>query len=326
MRQEEMLRQWKILRRLEQYRNGMTAQELADEFKVSVRTVYRDLSTLQEAGFYFSSNKNEKGTVYLLTQDSGAINQIGVGPSELLALYLSQGILSQLRGTVFQEAIDRLMEKVSEVLPSSARKYFQELEASILIELFSRRNYQKKAREIQAILCSLRDKTILKMRYFSPNRGELERKVDPYFLWMMGDSFYLIGFCHLNQEIRTFLVDRIEKAVPTKKPFTVKSGFDFRKYTSESFRVMRGGEEEEFELNFDPRVSYLVKERRWHPTQSLKTNPDGSVTLHFHARGMEEVRSWALSFGDMVEVIKPETLRREVQLICRNMMDKYSGD
>jgi len=324
MRQEQSLRHWRILRLLEQHRQGMTPGELAEEFKVGIRTIYRDLATLQEAGFYFSSEKTGTGATYFLTQDSGAVDKMGIGPSELLALYLSQGILSQLRGTVFQEAIDRLMEKVSEVVPDQAKKYFQELETSILIELFNRRDYRKNARQIQAILSSLRDKTVLKMQYFSPNRGEMERKIDPYCLWVMGDSFYLIGFCHLNQEIRTFLVDRIQKAIPTKKPFAIKSGFDFRKYTSESFRVMRGGKEEEFELKFDPRISYLIKERTWHPTQSAKTNPDGSVSLCFRARGMEEVKSWVLSFGELVEVIKPEKLRQEIKASCQKMLKTYS--
>jgi len=322
MRQEQMLRHWKILRRLEQMRQGMTPKELAFEFKTSVRTIYRDLITLQDAGFPVSSDRTEKGTVYFLTQSAGAISHLCFGPSELLALYLSQGILSQLRGTVFHDAIEQLLAKVDEVVPQSAREYFRELESYILVEIFTRRNYQKKARQIQAILACLRDKTVLKMEYFSPNRGELEREVDPYHLWIFGDSFYLIGFCHLNQEIRTFLVDRIKKALPTKKPFEMKSDFDFRKYSSESFRVMRSGKAEEYELKFAPQISYLIKERIWHPSQTIHNHPDGSLTLRFCARGMEEVKSWVMSFGEMVDVLKPENLREEIKNSCRKILER----
>jgi proteasome accessory factor B len=323
MRQEMMLRHWKILRRLEEFRRGLTSEELAEEFKVSARTIYRDLVTLQEAGFPFSSESTGNGMRYYLTKPAGAIDKMAFGPSELLALYMSQGILSQLRGTVFQESIDQLMDKVREVVPASVREHFRSMEASILIESFRRRNYFKRAREIHSMLSSLRDRTVLRMVYFSPNRGELERELDPYCLWVMGDSLYLIGFCHLNNEIRTFLVDRIQQAYATKKPFVMNSGFDFRKYTSESFRVMRGGQEEEFELKFAQSVSHLIKERIWHPSQVLKTNPDGSVSLTFSARGLEEVKSWALSFGEQVEVIKPERLRREIKSCCQKILKSY---
>ena len=324
MRQKQILRHWKILRRLENLHCGMTPNELAAELNVSVRTIYRDLITLQDAGFPISNETSESGNRYFLTQKSTIIDKLLFGPSELLALYLSQGILSQLRGTIFQEAIDRLLQKVNEVIPESAKSYFKELETSILIELFSRRDYKKKAKEIQAILTSLRDKRTLNAIYFSPNRGELKREIDPYCLWVMGDSLYLIGFCHINKEIRTFLVDRIKKATPTKKNFSIKSGFDFRKYTTESFRVMRGGKEEEFELRFEPQIAYLIKERIWSPNQILKEHPDRSITLSFKVKGLEEVKSWVLSFGELVEVIKPQKLKEQIKNSCQKILQKYN--
>jgi proteasome accessory factor B len=289
-----------------------------------VRTVYRDLATLQEVGFPFTSEKNNGITRYILIDRPAIIHHLNFGPSELLALYLSQGILSQLRGTLFQEAMDRLMEKVSAVLPAQTQQYFRDLETNIIIELFNRRDYRKKAKEIQAILSCLRDKKVLAMNYFSPNRGELEREVDPYHLWVMGDSLYLIGFCHLNQEIRTFLVDRINSAVPTKKSFKLRAGFDFRKYSQDNLGIMRSGEAEDFEFRFAPEVAYLIKERKWHPSQKLKVNPDRSITLAFRAKGIEEIKRWILSFGEFAQVIKPDKLRKQIKDTCQRML-KNSG-
>jgi len=323
MLQEQVLRQWKILVLLDQNKNGMSPDELAAEIKTNVRTIYRDLATLQEVGFPFSSEKTDGITRYYLVNDPGIIRQLNLGPTELLALYLSQGILSQLKGTLFQQAIDQLLEKVGAILPKTGREYFQGLEANIIIELFNRRDYRSKAKQIQAIVSSLRDRKVLRMNYSSPNRGAMEREVEPYHLWVMGDSLYLIGFCRVNKEIRTFLVDRINAAAATKKPFTLKDGFDFKKYSQESFRVMRSGETLEFELKFDPHVAYLVKERLWHPSQKIKTNPDGSVILSFSAKGLEEVKSWALSFGENVEVLKPAKLRQEIKSACSKMLKKY---
>jgi predicted DNA-binding transcriptional regulator YafY len=323
MSQEQLLRHWKILRKIEPMHGGMTPEEIAADLKISVRTVFRDLATMQEAGLPFTSERIGGQTRYYLSRDAGAITQLGIGPSELLALYLSQGILSQLKGTIFQESIDRLLEKINAIFPDKAKDYFQELESAILIELFTKRNYQKKAKEIGAVLNTLRNRNTLKMNYFSPNRGGLERSVDPYSLWVMGDSLYLIGFCHLNNEIRTFLIDRISKAVPTKKPFKIKEGFDLKKYTGESFRVMRSGEKQTFELLFKPELVYIIGERIWHPSQKIIKHPDGSLTLTFESLGFDEIKSWVLSFGQAVKVIKPQKLRDEVRKSARQMLDQY---
>jgi len=323
MRQEQVLRQWRILFLLDQHRQGLSPAEIASELGATIRTVYRDLATLGEVGFPFTTERIDNTTRWVLIRSPGLVSQLNFGNSELLALYLSQGILSQLRGTVFQEAMDQLLEKVKAIFPSQARSYFRELETNIIIEPFNRRDYRKKAHEIQAILSCLRDKHVLKMQYFSPNRGEMLRELDPYHLWVFGDSLYLIGFCHLNQEIRTFLIDRIKSATPTKKPFTFKSGFDFRRYSQESFGVMRGGQAEDFEIRFDPKVAYLIKERIWHPSQKIMLNPDRSLTLSFRAKGMAEIKKWVLGFGELAQVIKPLKLRNEIKASAQKILQIY---
>ena len=323
MRQEQALRHWKILLRLEEYRYGLTPKELAEEFGVSDRTIYRDLLTLQSAGFPITNEKRQGKMKYFLINHPGILNKINFSPTELLALHLSKGILSQLEGTIFHDAIEQLLYKIEEVMPGSMLDYFQELETGIFVQLFQRRDYEKKSKEIEAILSSLRGKKTLDMVYFSPQQGEMRRKVDPYCLWVMGDSLYLIGFCHIHKEIRTFLVDRIKKAIPTKKEFKIQGHFNFQDYARESFRVMRGGEIEEYELKFAPQVSYFIQERTWHPTQKIIKHRDGSITLKFRARGRGEVKSWVLSFGNLVEVKKPEGLRKEIKQTLMQTLEKY---
>ncbi len=323
MRQKQALRQWKLLINLESRRFGMTVEELADELKVNKRTIYRDLATLQEAGFIISSEKIDGKTKYFLSGELGRVKDLTLSSTELLALYLSQGILSQLRGTIFQQAIEQLLEKIKTIFPESVLEYFQDLETNVFVEQFQRRAYEKKSKQIKAVFNAIRNRNTLKMRYFSPTRGELDREVDPYCLWIMGDSLYLIGFCHINQEIRTFLVDRIKQATCTKKRFKPRDHFDFRAYTQEGFRVMRSGDIEDFELKFSPQISYLIEERTWHPTQKLVRHKDGSLTLKFRSRGMDEVKSWVLSFGNLVEVKKPESLRKAVKETAEKILEIY---
>ena len=323
MRQEQALRHWRILVKLSTNRYGFTPEELAEDLGVDKRTIYRDFSTLFSAGFPLTTEKRDGKTKYILTDYPGLIDRIGFSFTELLALHLSKGILSQLEGTIFHDAIEQLLYKIEEVMPEPMLDYFKELEAGVYVQMFQRRDYEKKSKEIEAILSALRGKKTLDMVYFSPQQGEMRRKVDPYCLWVMGDSLYLIGFCHIHKEIRTFLVDRIKKAIPTKKKFKIQGHFNFQDYARESFRVMRGGEIEEFEIEFAPQVSYFIQERTWHPTQKIIKHKNGSVTLKFRARGRGEVKSWVLSFGNLAEVKKPKALREEIKQTLKQMLEKY---
>ena len=66
-------------------------------------------------------------------------------------------------------------------------------------------------------------------------------------------------------------------------------------------------------LRFRADQAPYVRERMWHPSQTLKDLPDGGVQLEFRAGGPFEIRRWILGWGDAVEVISPDELRREVQ-------------
>ena len=102
-RNQEVIRQWRLLHALESSRHGATIDGLASELEVTTRTIRRDLAALQEAGFALYDDRDEQGRVRWRI-DGQALHGLESGFTlpELCALYLSRNLLEAVSGTPFQ--------------------------------------------------------------------------------------------------------------------------------------------------------------------------------------------------------------------------------
>ena len=138
-----------------------------------------------------------------------------------------------------------------------------------------------------------------------------KRKVDPYHLWAMSGTFYLIGRCGLRDDIRMFAIDRIESLSLLKETFPVPKDFSLEEYLRTAFRVMTG-HPETVKVRFAPDAARVVRERIWHPTQQILEHADGSLTATLEVPINFEIVSWILGFGSAAHVLHPTELRQRI--------------
>ena len=150
----------------------------------------------------------------------------------------------------------------------------------------------------------------------------MERRIDPYHVWFMGGTIYVVAWCHERKEIRLFVLDRMEKALLTDDRFEIPADFNMDEFTKDRFRVM-GGDEVRVEIQFDPQIAYYIKERTWHPSQEIRDNGDGSIVLAMSVEGLGEVKSWVLSFGRLAKVLSPEKFRGDIAQELKNAAGSY---
>lgn len=112
MRGIQMARQWKIIRLLEARSQGVSLNELAVEFDVSLRTIYRDVAALQEAGFPLYAEMDGKNAAWKLVESFRKHFPLPLTEAELMALSLSRDILGIFEGTIFCDGIETLFQKV----------------------------------------------------------------------------------------------------------------------------------------------------------------------------------------------------------------------
>ena len=113
----QLARQWKILRLLESRKRGLTVAELSSELDVPPRTAYRDLEAIQEAGFPVYTEREGRSSYWRLVDGFTSSLPLPFTVTELMALHMSRDIFRVFDGTVFQESIESLFDKVETALP-----------------------------------------------------------------------------------------------------------------------------------------------------------------------------------------------------------------
>jgi len=142
MRGAQLARQWKILQLLESRKSGISVAEMSGDLEVPVRTVYRDLEAVQQAGFPLFTDKIDKKSYWQLMEGFKASFPLPLTTTELMSLHMSRDILRIFEGTVFQESIESLFAKVKASLPAETIRYIDIVSARLKVGFGPPKEYQ----------------------------------------------------------------------------------------------------------------------------------------------------------------------------------------
>ncbi len=142
---------------------------------------------------------------------------------------------------------------------------------------------------------------------------------------MEGDWF-LVGYCHLREDVLMFAPSRIRELKETGARFERPPDFRIGDYLDAGFRAVRGsGPPRAVRLRFRPAAARYIRERQWHRTQTLEDEPDGSLILTLRINHTLEVKRLALSWGADCEVLEPAELRDEIKQELNRMAEVYAN-
>jgi predicted DNA-binding transcriptional regulator YafY len=122
----------------------------------------------------------------------------------------------------------------------------------------------------------------------------------------------VIGHCHLRKDIRTFVVDRMQKIKQTEDSFVMPPDFSLESYLRHSFGMFTE-ELVRVKVRFHKSLTRYLLERRWHPSQKNKKLKDGSLELAFEVAGIKEIKTWIMGFGALAKVLEPASLVKEIK-------------
>ncbi len=311
MRNAEVIRQWRILKRIEAGRYT-SAQDLADEHDVTERTIRRDIEALQEAGFPLYDERTDGRKVWRLIDGYKQRLTQTFTLSELSALYFSKNLMSFLGGAPFAQDLELAFAKIQEALPEKSLPYLARIQ-----ELFSARpdpwkDYSKKQDVIGALIDAVLHQRQARISYFSFNSKRTKTyTLDPYRLVYFHGGLYLYARAREYEEVRTFAVERIEHIEVLDQNFEVPKDFSVSEYAKGAFGIT-GGKPEGVEIVFAAEMANYIRERVWHESQSLEEKPDGSVVLRMSVAPGFELQSWIKGFLPHVQVVKPARLRETI--------------
>lgn len=325
-RGDQLARQWMLIQILSSSRNGCTAAELADGLGCSYRTVYRDLTALQIAGFPIYVERIDGQHLWSLLDAVQHHVPIPFSLSELMALYFTRDLCEVFRGTVFHDSLESLFQKIRTTLPKESTDFVETVEQVLTIGIKPYKQYGGLKEIINRVNEAAVKKKSVEIVYYTMSRAKTTtRRVDPYRLWFFNGTFYLIGYCHARGEIRIFALDRIKMLHVTSDDFRMLQGFTLEEFLKSSFGVVRG-EAVYISVQFDSTVAGYITEKVWHESQTVTMQDDGAVIVAMEVAPGAELRSWIMSWGSHAQVLEPASLREEFAAEIAAMRELYAQE
>ncbi|RMH34857.1 MAG: WYL domain-containing transcriptional regulator [Nitrospirae bacterium] len=322
-RNDQHIRQWLILKALSTAR-GKTLEELSAalprDYSRHPRTLRRDLEALEAAGHPIVNERIGGRVRWRLMDGYRHIPCLSLSPSEYAALLMAQHLLEPLEGTPVQKALVTALAKTSAAVSGHEQGTIKQLEQIFAFKLGPHKTYTGHRDTIECLTTAIAKQRTVQLRYYSASRRRLTRReVEPYQLFYADGALYLVGYCRLRKDVRTFAVERIRTLTLTDHPYQIPLGFDIRDYTQHSLGVMQG-RPVSVTLEFRPETAAWVRDRRWHPSQSLSFHKDGRLTMRLTVAETRELIGWVLSFGSGVKVVSPRTLQQAVREEARKIV------
>jgi len=310
-RGDQLTRQWKLVQLLAG-RLGRTLAQLAGELGVAKRTVQRDIEVLSVAGFPVTSEARNGTVFWHFMEGFRAEAPIALTLTEQMALYFSKGLFKPLQGSPIHESLESAIQKIGSQLPAQSFRFLRGLENALAVRTFGFKDYSRSRHVIEAMTRAVFHKYRVRLTYQSPHDSKpTEREVDPYRLWYVNNALYVVGHDHLRNDLRVFAVDRIRSVSLTNRRFEIPEGFDFEAFTRSAFNMI-WGETQEVKIRFSASQAPYIRERTWHPSQKIETEPDGSIILTLKVADLGEVKYWLIGFGVEATVLSPIELAKEI--------------
>ncbi|WP_409557712.1 helix-turn-helix transcriptional regulator [Allomuricauda sp. SCSIO 64092] len=191
----------------------VTAKVLAEKHNVSIRTIYRDIRTLEKSGVPVVT---EEGRGYRM-MDGYSLPPVMFSEGEANALITAEQLINRNKDISFVEQYKSAIEKIKALLKGPQRE-----KAHLLTErVYFRNNYEneKSSSYLMQIQLALTNFQVLKIEYLSSKQVRTTRKIEPFALYSTQENWLLVAFCRLRKEFRVFRIDYIQKVSNTLEQF-----------------------------------------------------------------------------------------------------------
>jgi len=298
-----------------------TVGDLARMFGASRRTIFRDLKELQDIGVPY--RYDARTGVYTIAPEY-FLPPANLSPQEALSLLLLAEKVSDQIQLPFKRAALQAAVKIENNLPAEIRRRC----SSILRNISARTDAQTSMRENGRF-----DKIFAQLQEAIANRrkvnvrcnslldgGAVDLRLCPCHLIYDNGIWHVLGRSETHNNVRTFELNHISELKTAKDCFLVDEEFDVSEYLGRAWSTMPEGQSYNVRLLFLPKVAKDVVGVKWHSTQKVTPNCDGSAIVEFRVDGLNEITWWVVGYGDQVQVLAPQALRKRVLDVAKNMI------
>ena len=299
-----------------QTKRVVRAQELADRFTISLRTVYRDVRSLEEAGVPIGA---EAGVGYFLTDYH--LPPVMFSNAEASALVFGAKLVEKWGDESVQTAFESALFKIKSVLKRKDQEHLDDLAPQVAV-------YKPKTREpyVGGLLNDMQQAIarhhVLDLCYHAGYADtETRREVEPVGLYHYGVTWHLIAFCRTRQDYRDFRIDRIRELTNTGQAFARRDRLTLREYLDR----VRATDMPVVNVTvlFTKKAARFAQEQRYSWGFDREEDLGDRVRMHLCTAYLEGLGRWLLSYGDAVTIESPPALQSLMQTLASEVQNHY---
>ncbi|WP_059052030.1 helix-turn-helix transcriptional regulator [Paenibacillus senegalimassiliensis] len=301
-----------------QSRQTVRAEDLAALFETSVRTIYRDIQALSEAGVPI---RGTTGTGYSL-MEGYFLPPISFTIEEAVTLLIGTEFIEQQFDDQYRDRANVARRKIEITLSDTVRSETAHIRKSLRLLAPRKEIAPSNEREnLNKIRQALLDGRKISFHYWksipdSTGNRHSKRTVAPYGLVFIEGSWMLVAWCDLRQGIRHFRLSRMAELLELDERFELPMGFDLREYAPPDDRHLQ------VFLRFNREIADKVKESNYHYIDDMKEHQDG-LDVVLRIRQVDDSLQWVLGWGANVIVLEPEAFRNRICEEAQNILKRY---
>jgi predicted DNA-binding transcriptional regulator YafY len=283
-----------------QTKRVVKAEEIADRFEMSLRTVYRDVKALMEAGIPIGS---EAGKGYFIV-DGYHLPPVMFTQDEANSMLLAAKIVEKVGDKSVRDAFSSALHKIKSVLPDAGKDHLENLDAHIAFGRMSQGEQAVSSNYLTDIQRAIAGKESLRIDYLNNNEEASSRVVEPIGLFYYGMSWHLIAWCRMRSSYRDFRTDRIQALHNKGEKFDPRNLLSLQEYLTTIVQANR--EVHRVVVLFDESIARFARETRYYHGFASEEILQGKVRMHFLSSCLHSICRWLLTYGNMVEIESPD--------------------
>lgn len=300
---------------------GWSFEAIASELGIAERTLHRYVGACRRelvdaSGAPLIEVEVRGGRRVLRLAQRGKSPEAGAWAA--VSFFFTWSMVRFLEGTVLEQGMDVLWEKMLRNLPVAQRERLRDVDKKFHALSFVPKDYRKHDGTIAALIPALVDQHRLRIDYGGLLGEGRAHEVEPYTLLGYRGGLYLLGRSDLGHKVIWFAVERIRSVTPVRgddgKPvkFVYPKTFRPERHTAGLFGVVEGPDTDVEMLILNEETEAYLRQRTIHPTQRFTRGSDGRAVITVKVRGTVELANWIMSMSPWVEVLQPAELRKEI--------------
>ena len=296
----------------------VTGKEIAERFDISLRTVYRDIRALENAGVPIGS---EAGLGYFLSEGYH-LPPVVFTRNEAGALMMGGKLIEKYSDPSVNRHFAMALDKVTAVMGKSDKDHLDTLTSYIEVLKASPRDRSGFPNDflldIQALLGHNR---LIRIDYTSGSKDETtQRSIEPLGLCFYASHWHLLAYCRLRRDYRDFRVDRIKTVTDLNEKFSSRRHGSLKELIG---RIVYATDLKPACVRFECGIARSIQEQKYFFGFVEEKSIEGQVEMQFLTASYGYLSRWLLSFTDGVTIISPEPLKEMIRRHARRLIDHH---